>query len=180
MAVKGVVEKITPRGKAWDVYVNGERYGAGFAAPTYAVGDYITFETKDVEFKGKTYKNIDVDSVVVSEAPAEAKPKAAKAVDTQPAAESKPTQSYWDNKDKRISYAGCQEDAIAIVGLALQYEAISLGAAKNKRLGLLVSYVNQVSEDLFNRVQSMDYDNPVVDDSKVDAGSDAVSADDDE
>ena len=62
--------------------------------------------------------------------------------------------AYWDNKEKhdkevvapRINFSASQRDAIALVVAALENDCLSLGAAKGKRLDLLLEQVDKVTE----------------------------------
>jgi hypothetical protein len=169
--VKGSVTDIKSRGKAWDIYIGDKRYGYGFKAPTVVVGDYVEFEVIEKPWKDTVLYNVDVDSLVVKEAPAQPAPSSSRPVQ---GASSNP----WDAKDRKITFLACQKDAIQLAAIALQHDALSLGAAKGKRLGVLTAIVNQLSDELFARVVSGEYENPVASESdEDDVGGSAAERD---
>ena len=147
--VQGAVEFIGQKGKAWNVKINNAWYGHGFKAPSFAKGDYIKFNYTE----NGNFKNIDVASIEVQKQPTA--PAAAPSVTHESKEEAK---NYWDSKDKRIAYAGCQEDAVALVALALQYDALSLGTKKNERLGVLTKIVQKVASDLYTHIMSGNFE----------------------
>jgi len=161
MSVKGIVEKIGQRGKAWNVVINGKQYGFGFKAPAFTVGNMVSFETKDVVVGDRTYVNVVEDTVVVTEVEATPPPKAAAPVKSyaKATAPEKKSDGYWDAKDRKITYLACQKDAIQIVDMALRNDALSLGAAKNKKLGVILATVNLITGELFQNVVSGEYEN---------------------
>lgn len=178
--VKGTVSKVGQRGKAWDIYIGDKRYGSGFKAPACQAGDVVQFEVEVLEWKGKSYENVQDGTLEVlpDEKPAVSTAKPAPKAATSGGSNSggKPGQDYWDAKDRKITFLACQKDAIQLVDIALRNDALSLGAAKGKKLGVLVAEVNKVTNELFSYVVSGDYDVPNEDASE--AASGAVSQED--
>jgi hypothetical protein len=172
--VKGTITKVGQRGKAWDIYLGDKRYGAGFKAPSCQAGDVVKFEVEVVEWKGTNYDNVKEGTLEVLP---EEKPTATTA---KPApkggGDSKPSQAYWDSKDRKITFLACQKDALQLVDIALRNEALSLGAAKGKKMGVLLSEVQQVTRELYNYVVSGAYDVSVED--AVDTPAGAVGQED--
>jgi len=178
MSVKGIVEKIGQRGKAWNVVINGKQYGFGFKAPAFTVGNMVSFETQDVVVGDRTYVNVVEGTVVVTEVEATPPPKAAAPVKSsaKATAPEKKSDGYWDAKDRKITYLACQKDAIQIVDMALRNDALVLGAAKNKKLGVIISTVNLITSELFQNVVSGEYENEV----KPAAADNAVTTEEDD
>ena len=180
--IKGVVSEIKPRGSAWNLVINSKTYGAGFSAPACAVGDNVEFETKEVEFKGKTYLNV-ADGTLKVLPKAEPAPQTNAAVRSASPSSSQTNQQsksdYWDAKDRKITYLACQKDAIQIVDMALRNDALTLGSTKGKKFGVLVSQVNGVADDLFKRVVDGVYE-VVLDADDDDDDSDSVPANEEE
>lgn len=76
MNVSGTVEDIIGRdvagydSQAWDVILNGKKYGHGFVKPSFEIGDAISFEA-DAKKNGK-YTNYNIRRETVRQGPAEA------------------------------------------------------------------------------------------------------------
>lgn len=141
----GIVEVISAKptrngGNAYNVKLSdGNWYGYGFDKPSFNEG-------ADVEFtfaENGNFKNVDASTVVVKAAAA-AKAAASKGASSAPAA----TSSY-DDRQLAISYQAARKDALQIVEIALAHDAVSLGAKKADKLGVLESIVDKMTNQFF-------------------------------
>jgi hypothetical protein len=126
---------------------DGVWYGLGFKQPAFTKGAFIKFSwTANGNFKNADFNSIEVvegEAPAVAAAPATAAP-AAKATN-------------WDEKDKRITLLACRKDAIALVQVAIETGAVSLGAAKNKKLSIMTEAVNQIAAELYYSIYGQAY-----------------------
>lgn len=160
---KGIVEYIGQKGKGWNAKLSdGQWYSMGFKAPVFGKGDLIEFEW---EASGN-FRNAVFSSIVVVPKPQQPEVVSGGSSEAQEAVKS----NYWDEKDRRITFMACQKDAINIVELALGNDALSLGAAKNKKLGNLLNYVDEITRELFSKVVSGDYEVQTSTESSADKG----------
>ena len=92
---------------------------------------------------------------VVKVADATTAPPAQAAVNRQGAARNMTKDQYWEEKEQyqrdvvepRITWASAQSDAVVLVTSALQHDLLAFGSAnKSAKLGLLLSYVDTVTE----------------------------------
>ena len=136
-----------------------EYFRCGFVDPKVEKGEYIKF---DYEVHPSWGNQVEVKSVTKVEekiVTGGSTPPATKK--SGPAKENYEARAqYWEDKEKRdietqirISYQAATNTAIEVVRLALEQDAISLGAAKAKKLDLLKSYVEEVAEELFSKYQ---------------------------
>lgn len=120
----------------------------------YPVGTTISFARK--AGGNPKYWNVDMTTIkVATSAPTPAPQAPAAAPRAQaPAASAGSKDSYWADKEAyqkevvepRISYTASRGQAITLVCAALAHDALALGAAKGKRLDLLLGMVDQVTD----------------------------------
>lgn len=131
--VKGTVEKISNRGKAWNINVSGNWYGFGFEAPQFSEGATVEF---DVQMRGR-YANVDKDTFKVVAEKAAASPNKGS------------TGGYsnsYDSRQQSINWQSARNAAIAFVDVASQLGAVTLPAAKAKKLDALAALVDNFTE----------------------------------
>lgn len=126
-------------------------YRTGMREGKFEEGDKITFDYEVDEYGNQ----VDLKTVKVLESGV-AQSKPAKAVAKGASSKGVSKDDYWQRKEqadvdrqKIISFQAAFNSATNIVGLALQHEAISLGSAKAKRLGVLKDAVMEIANDLY-------------------------------
>lgn len=129
-------------------------YRCGTTRPNFAEGDSITFDYTD-DGRNRTL----VENSVVKSAPTQAQ--VAPAVRAPAAKENWDARAaYWDSKEKReievveprITLSASRTAAIAVIGLALQHDAIVFGNAnKGARLGIILDAVDEVTKRYYDQ-----------------------------
>lgn len=140
--IKGVVQKITKNGPAYNIKVDEQWYGCGFNKPAFTEGTMLKFE---VIQKGK-WVNVDQDSLeVLGEAPLPEKKKTV-AYSSQTSNSGK--DDYWTRKEERDlkndldrHIGATRNTAIAFVDLLVRNEALKLPAAKDAKADALFQAV---------------------------------------
>lgn len=159
----GVVETIKDR--AWTNLVfysfklegDNEWYSIGTTSPTFSEGQTITFQW---EIDKKGYRAAKPRTIQVSAASGNPATVASSPSPTSTAGggTKQSKDGYWEAKDvhqktvvePRISYAASRHDAVALVSAAIAADAIGFGTtARGKRLGQLIQYVEQVTDEFF-------------------------------
>ncbi len=154
--VTGVIDKIWDNGNNFQVVIGDKRYGTKFK-PKVEEGDTVSFEYVEKEWNGRTFFNITKKIKKVEESvPEVSSPAGTSAASSSYAAASKKVQPVdWDEKDRKIVRQHSQEMAIRLVEVALQNDALTLGAAKNKRMENLTDIVIKLTdtfvEDVYNK-----------------------------
>lgn len=133
--VEHISEKAAGRGVVYNVKMSdGEWYGHGFAKPTFAKGDTITFQ---VEMNGR-FKNMNAKSVEISkDAPAQA----AKSTFVK----------KEDNRQTVIVHQSARNAAIQYAAVVLEHGLIKVPADQKKKLdvvdALIEEYTARYHED---------------------------------
>jgi hypothetical protein len=131
---------------------NDKFYRLGDTKPSFRETDRVEFESDD---------NGRVTDLVVSKGnPTEAAPTSSSTSgetsrpNSGKSSSGSSREDYWNDKavrdveviEPRISYAAARHDAVALVGIALQYDLLTFGNAnKSAKLGLLQDYVDKVT-----------------------------------
>ena len=161
--IKGVVQKITKNGPAYNIKVDEQWYGCGFNKPAFSEGSMIKFEAIQ---KGK-WVNVDQESLeVLGDAPL---PEKKKVVDYSSQVTSTTTRDeYWARKEERDikndldrHVGATRNTAIAFVDLLVRNEALKLPASKDAKADALFQAVEYYaslfsggSENSVNSVES--------------------------
>jgi len=152
--VKGVVEVISNRGKAYNIKVDGNWYGFGFESPGFEEGTVVEFEVKA---NGK-WKNVDNDTLKVlgkSTAPAP------KADNKSSGSTGGSREDYWSKKEERdvvvqrqICYQAARNSALTFLEVLLSAECLRLPAKVADRAevmeGALKHYTEVFAEATFD------------------------------
>lgn len=174
-SITGVVQQIDPRSvtfpdrqtgapvnkTAYDFYVNGIKYGAGFKAMPCNAGDTITFTATQ---KGEYWNAVPASIVVTAQgaaAPAAATPAAAPAPAAAPqqaAPMAAPPGAITEaDKQTAIRYQSARKDALDMVSLLVATESIDLGAsskaAKANRAEIVDAMVTHYTARFFNDIE---------------------------
>lgn len=123
----GVVEIISPRGKAWNAKIDGKWYGLGFSKPDIEVGNKVEFEVK---MNGK-YAN--AENFTVTEAQSAVAP---------------PVPSYRrnDSTQKAIQFQAARNAAIEVVKLAVDKQLVKLPAKQSDQLDVVLALIDEITE----------------------------------
>jgi len=173
--VKEVTTKAWDNVTLYSIILEGDReyYRTGSIAPPCGRGDYIEFEfnqqgrNRHVDLNTLVKKENEVKAApsptVSSSSPATQASSGygARRSSGGYAAKTAEKDAYWANKEQtdvertayqrevvepRITLSAAQRDAITVVGLALQHEAIPFGnAAKGARLGIILESIDEVT-----------------------------------
>lgn len=128
--VTGVVEKISQRGNAFNICVDGNWYGFGFTEPDFKEGVTVEF---DVAMRGR-YANVDNDTFkVVKKASASKKGGTAGGYNS------------YDDRQRSINWQSARNAAIAIATTAVEAGVVALPAAKAKKLDAVLALVDELT-----------------------------------
>lgn len=139
----GIVEvlsiKPTARGgNSYNFKLNdGVWYGHGFEEPKFVKGDNVEFTFAE----NGNFKNVDASTVVVKAVAA--------ATAASGSSSSAPVSTSYDDRQLAITYQAARKDALQIVEMALANDALSLGAKKADKLGVLESMVDKMTMQFF-------------------------------
>ena len=137
--VKGVVEVISNRGKAYNIKVDGNWYGFGFESPGFEEGTVVEF---DVKANGK-WKNVDNDTLKVL------------GKSTAPKKEAAETYSggnredYWSKKEERdvvvqrqICYQASRNSALSFMTLLMEAGAVKMPTKQADKVAVMEEVLN--------------------------------------
>ena len=150
--VRGIIEYINGPEKTgfYSVKMAGNYYGAGKYAPKFNEGDEVEFGYTE---NGK-YKNMDFKTVkVIEKGSGEVKKSQSGNTTQRPQTNS----TNWDEKDKRITFLACRKDAIEIMKMALDRDALTLPTKKADRMETLVELVDTLANDLYGGVYDSEF-----------------------
>jgi hypothetical protein len=127
----GVVEVISPRGKAFNAKIDGKWYGLGFSKPEIVVGNKVEFE---IEMNGAfaNAKNFKVLKSEVARAPSVASTGA--------------TYIRNDSTQKAIQYQAARNAAIEVTKLAVDKGLIKLPAKQADQLDVALALIDEITE----------------------------------
>ncbi len=143
--LQGIVEETSTRqvnGKfgpstVYNFRINGEWYGAGFKDPGAKQGDMVEFV---LEMNGQ-YKNAK-DTVVLASGDTPSGDGS-----SQAAAQPAPAALAPNKRELSIHYQSCRKDAIAVMALLLEQDAIPIKATKQAdKMDILLGFVNELTE----------------------------------
>lgn len=125
--VNGVIQQIQTRSvsggtkTAYDIYVNGQKYGAGLFAPKAKEGDYVTFEANQSQYGWDVVAR----TLRVGKAPdgEQAAPPVSRSAGGVPS---------FDKKQDAISRQAASNTAIAFMQLLAAQDALPVPASKSK------------------------------------------------
>jgi hypothetical protein len=145
--VSGTVEKINKNKSGfYGILVADTWFGGGKYAPKFSEGDTIQFNWK----ANGNFKNID-GSVEVLE-------KGAGSTVPSGVASSGGKATNWDLKDKRITMLACRKDAISLVNIIAEKDALTLPTKKADRMEAILLLVDELTEGLYSKIYSTPYE----------------------
>ena len=128
--VVGVVEKISQRGKAFNINVDGTWYGFGFEEPDFSEGVTAEFEVvkrgRFMNVDNKTFKVVDEKSA--------------------PKKGSTGGKGSYGDVQRSINWQSARNAAIEVARIGVEAGAISLGSTKAKKLDALFAFIDNTTE----------------------------------
>ena len=145
--VSGVVEKINKnKGGFYGILIADTWFGGGKDTPNYNEGDTVQFDwTPNGKFKNIQGNVEVVEAGTGTSTPAKASGGSGKATN-------------WDLKDKRITHLACRKDAIALFGIFVEKDAITLPTKKADRVDIILESVAKLTNELYSEVYSAPFE----------------------
>ena len=136
--VKGIVEKINcNKSGYYGILIGDVWYGGGKHAPKFNEGDEVSFEyTMNGKYANMEFKTVEVHSE---------------------GGGGKPTEAYWENKDRRIALMSCRNSAVALISAVVTAEALTLPTKKSDRFDVVMELANNLTNDYFKELYDEEF-----------------------
>jgi hypothetical protein len=161
---EGVIEKVYEKNGRHSLLMDDDNwYGLNRHKPAANDGDYARFE---YEMNGK-YRNVVENTLEVKPGTGETKKAKGGGGGVGYKEEAAMRKAYWDAKElrdidtqKRISYNGALNSAIAIINLAVSNEVVKIGGKAGDKIDTITAMTRALGEDIFRVFEAVpaDYD----------------------
>ena len=151
--VKGIVEKINcNKSGYYGILIGDVLYGGGKHAPKFNEGDEVSFEyTMNGKYANMEFKTVEVHSEGNSA------PKSTGSSSSNGGGGGKPTEAYWENKDRRIALMSCRNSAVALISAVVTAEALTLPTKKSDRFDVVMELANNLTNDYFKELYDEEF-----------------------